>query len=206
MTNNNNVIIPVIKVVFAGTTSVGKSSLINTYFGQPFDEYIYSTLYADYRIKKLDVDNKTYRIRIDDTSGSERLRNMLRITIRYCKIIVLVFDMTKKNSFLELERILDLIFNEIGDKVSLVLIGNKSDCTDNFEIKEKEGIEFAKILNAPFYLSSAKENIEGFKQFFDDYLVDYIKKHRIELENNAQQRVIPLNNRNRNRRHGAYNC
>ena len=204
--NNNNIIRnPVIKVVFVGTNSVGKSSLINTYFDQPFDEYIYSTLYADYRIKKLSVENKTYTIRVHDTAGSDRLRNILRLTIRYSKIIVLVFDMTKKNSILELERILDIILDEMGTKFSLVLVGNKTDLYDKYEIKEKEAEELAKALKAPFILSSAKNNSEGFKRFFDNFLEDYIIQHREELEN-AGQRVLRLNNQNRNRRNRGFFC
>ena len=204
--NNNNIIRnPIIKVVFVGTNRVGKSSLINTYFDQPFDEYIYSTIYADYRIKKLNVEDKTYTIRIHDTAGSDRLRNILRLTIRYSKIIVLVFDMTKKNSILELERILDIILNEIGSKCSLVLVGNKSDLYDKYEIKDKEAEELAKVLKAPLVLSSAKNNSEGFKRFFDNFLEDYIIQHREELEN-AGQRVLRLNNQNRNRRNRGFFC
>ena len=112
--------------------------------------------------------------------------------------------MTNKKSFLELERLLDLTFEVLESKANIILVGNKSDLIDNFEIKEKEAIEFAKILNAPFYLASCKTNSNGLMEFLNNYFEKYIIEHKDEFEQ-LQQHIQPLI-RNRPRRRNRIVC
>ena len=202
--NNNVGRLFSLKVIVIGDHSTGKTSLVNAYLGNAFNPNVYSTYYADYFSKKVVIDGDTYNIKITDTPSGERYRNILRTYLRFTKIVILVFDMTKKRSFLELERLLDFILEVLESKANIVLVGNKSDLFDNFEIKEKEGIEFAKILNAPFYLASCKTNSNGLMEFLDNYFRKYITEHKDEFER-LQQHIQPLN-RNRRRRRNRNVC
>ena len=201
MNNNGNNIIRnyLIRTIVLGAYSVGKTSLINTYLGQEFNPDVYPTNYTDYYSKRLEFDGKTFNIKITDTPAGERYRNIIRTYLRYVRVIILVFDMTNKRSFLELEGILDLVHDTLENKATLILIGNKSDLSDNFKLREKEGIEFAKILNASFYLSSAKDNPNGIREFLDNCFKKYIEDNQNEFRDNGQN-IRPLNNNNLNRR------
>ena len=199
--NNNTNINAFINILLLGDTNVGKSSLFNTYQGDIFREDILNTWFPEKFSKKLIFEDKGYTIKIFDTPGSERLRNHIRIYLRFTKIIILVFDMTSKKSFLELDKILQAIQEDSNlNKYSYILIGNKADLIDRWEIKEKDGEKFAGIMNAKFFLSSAKCEPEKFKVFLDEYIEEYIKLHTEELEINRQQRAINLNRNERRRR------
>ena len=73
-------------------------------------------------------------------------------------IIVLVYDITNKTSFLDLQYWLDYILEKYGSNTFNVLIGNKSDLNNIKEIKESDGSKFAEIIKAKFAHVSAKTN------------------------------------------------
>ena len=204
MANNNIPRSTVIKAIFVGDYAVGKSSLINAYFGIEFNEWIYYNTSTDKFDTKIYVEDKSYKIIIYDSPGSQRYRRLMRFFLRNSRIIFLVFDMTNKQTFLELDNFLELIEEETGNlnKFTYVLIGNKADLKDRWEIKESDAQKFAEILKAKFFLSSAKNGANEFKIFMDEFFKDYIERHKNDLEQQAniinQQRAIDLNN-NRNR-------
>ena len=204
MNNNQNININ-IKVLFIGDYKVGKTSLINTYLGNEFDHNIYPSFLYDHYDKNIIKESKTYRFKIIDIPGSQRYRNMIRPNLRNTKIIVLVFDMTDKRTFLELDNILEIIYENLGNnKFNFILVGNKSDLIDEWQIKEQEGKKFAEILGGKFFLSSAKNGINEFREFLDAYFEEYIQMHKDELELN-QQRVNLVQQRRRRRRNtGCY--
>ena len=203
--NNNTIRFTAIKAAFVGDEETGKSSLVSTYFGQEFNEYIYRTIGSEKYDKRIDVEEKNYKIIIYDTPGRERFRNQIRFQLRIVKIIFLVFDMTKKKTFLALDDFLEYIqeYSDNIHKYTFVLIGNKADLHEQWEIKEKDAKKFAQILNAKFFLASAKDEPDKFKIFMDGFFEDYIKRHKDELEQiqaNQQQRLIGRPNPNRRRR------
>jgi len=209
--NNNNIRRNiVIKDSFIGDADIGKSWLVYAYFGLEDTEYIYSNIGTEKYEKKLDFEVKSYKIIIYDTPGMERFRYQIRFQLRMAKIIFLVFDMTKKKSFLALDDFLEYIQENTDNinKYTFVLIGNKADLKDQWEIKEKDANKFAQILNAKFFLASAKNDPDKFRKFMDEFFEEYIQKHKEELEQleaNQQQRVIghPNPNRRRRRNHCA---
>ena len=199
------------KAVTIGLDGVGKTSLINCYSGHEFEDNIYSTIASTCFLKTIKFENLDYSIRIWDTPGREAFIRLLRIFLKNAHIIILVFDMTKKESFLYLDKLLELVELEMDfNEVMFVLIGNKADLFENWEIKESDAKKFADILQAKFFLSSAKKNPELFREFLDKVFEDYIRIHkensginneRLGVPNPGRQRIINLNNR-RNRRHG----
>ena len=204
--NNNNIWRNiVIKAALIGDTEIGKSSLATTYVGIEYSEYIYPNIGTEKYEKKMDFEDKSYKIIIYDTPGRERFRNQIRFQLRIVKIIFLVFDMTKKKTFLALDDFLEYIqeYSDNIHKYTFVLIGNKADLPEQWEIKEKDAKKFAQILNAKFFLASAKDEPDKFKIFMDGFFEDYIKRHKDELEQiqaNQQQRLIGRPNPNRRRR------
>ena len=153
----------------------------------------------------MDFEDNSYKIIIYDTPGRERSRHLIKFNLRMVKIIFLVFDMTKKKTFLALDDFLEYIqeYSDNIHKYTFVLIGNKADLPEQWEIKEKDAKKFAQILNAKFFLASAKDEPDKFKIFMDGFFEDYIKIHKDELEQiqaNQQQRLIGRPNPNRRRR------
>ena len=163
-----------IKVVFIGESEVGKTSLINRYVTGDFSDYYYTTS-ASYSSKTIENEGTKYYFDIWDTSGYEKYRALTKFFIAEAKIIVLVYDITKKRSFLELDYWLDTILNILGPKVFLILVGNKSDLYENEEVREQDAKKFAQIIKAKFVLVSAKTDDLHWNDFFENALRDYIK-------------------------------
>ena len=209
--NNNDYTIRLksIRSVFLGLDGVGKTSILEKYLGIENIDDPYSTMLSNDYSKKIKFDDLDYTVRIIDTPGRERFINVLRVYIRNARIIFLVFDMTRKESFLHLDKLLEMISENINNnKVMFVLIGNKSDLLDKFEIKEKDAKKFAEILNAKFFLSSAKNSAISLKEFIDGVFQDYIKLYNERLDPDLIRREenINLERRNRRRRNARPLC
>ena len=204
--NNNDYTIRLksIRAVFLGLDGVGKTSILEKYLGIENIDEPYSTILSNDYSKKIKFDDLDYTVRIIDTPGRERFINVLRVYIRNARIIFLVFDMTRKESFLHLDRLLEMISENINNnKVMFVLIGNKADLLDKFEIKEKDAKKFAEILNAKFFLSSAKNSAISLNEFIDGVFQDYIKLYNERLDPDLIRREENINLERRNRRRNA---
>ena len=204
--NNNDYTIRLksIRAVFLGLDGVGKTSILEKYLGIENINDPYSTILSNDYSKKIKFDDLDYTVRIIDTPGRERFINVLRVYIRNARIIFLVFDMTRKESFLHLDRLLEMISENINNnKVMFVLIGNKADLLDKFEIKEKDAKKFAEILNAKFFLSSAKNSAISLNEFIDGVFQDYIKLYNERLDPDLIRREENINLERRNRRRNA---
>ena len=204
--NNNDYTIRLksIRAVFLGLDGVGKTSILEKYLGIENIDDPYSTILSNDYSKKIKFDDLDYTVRIIDTPGRERFINVLRVYIRNARIIFLVFDMTRKESFLHLDKLLEMISENINNnKVMFVLIGNKADLLDKFEIKEKDAKKFAEILNAKFFLSSAKNSAISLNEFIDGVFQDYIKLYNERLDPDLLRREENINLERRNRRRNA---
>ena len=161
-----------IKVLFLGESGVGKSSLIVRYFDDKFEENIIPTKTTSFLTKKINNGGKEYNFDIYDTPGAQNLRPLTKIFMKDVKIIALVYDITVKSSFLELQYWLDLILENYPNTF-LILVGNKHDLSTNRKIKESVGLKFAEIIKAEFTEISAKDNY-GWTNFLDNAFNDYI--------------------------------
>ena len=165
-----------IKVIFLGESGVGKTCLINRYcLGKMGDGN--ATMCASYNQKTIKVDEKNYKYVLWDTSGREQFRSLTKIFLNDSKIVVLVYDITDKNSFLNLQIWLDMVIERLGTDIYLILVGNKSDLYMNKKIKQAKGEEFAEIIKARFIMTSAKDDYLQFNNFLEDAIKVYIKNY-----------------------------
>ena len=165
------------KAIILGFSFVGKTSLIDSYYGFEFKEDVYNcTIGNNFYNKEIKFKDLTYSINIWDTPGCEMFIDLLKQFFKNTHIFILVFDMTNKKSFLYLDKLLEAIeLHTDINKAMFVLIGNKSDRYDKWEIKESDAKKFADIIHAKFFLSSVKNEPERFRQFLDGVFQDYIK-------------------------------
>ena len=161
-----------IKVIFLGESGVGKTCLIQKLISDDYKENN-STISATYYTKTIKYEGKDYKFNIWDTAGNEKFRNLTKLFLKDVQIFVLVYDITKKKTFLELQYWLDYILEQYGPNNFIILIGNKSDL-NNKEIKESKGAQFAEIIKAKFAQVSAKDSVD-FQQNFEYILMDYLR-------------------------------
>ena len=163
----------IIKVVFLGESYVGKTSLINSYINNKFDEQQMSTITGSFLEKTIKYKDKDYSFNLWDTPGREIFRSLNKIFLKDVNIIVLVYDITKKQSFLELQYWLDYILDYHPNSF-LILVGNKDDLYIKREIKKSDGEKFANVIHSAFTETSAKDSYR-WKDFLDNVFNNYLK-------------------------------
>ena len=155
-----------LKIILLGEGGVGKTNLINAYFGNNFVEERIATQKPNKSYDKVEIKDNICYIDIWDTMGQEEYRSTTNSFIKGSHIIIFVYDITNKKTFTELDYWVNKAKEEINtEKVIFGLAGNKIDLFDNSQVEKEEGEEYAKKILAYFCETSAKENPQGFKKF-----------------------------------------
>ena len=149
-----------IKIILLGETGVGKTNLINVFFGLKFEDQIDSTLASYCNEGKFNYNNESYNYAIWDTAGQEKFRAISKLFIRDAQIILIVYDITNRESFEHLNSWLIEIEKNGNKNVYKLLIGNKADLEDQRNIKKEEGQDFAYVNGMEFFETSAKTDYQ----------------------------------------------
>mmetsp|Transcript_63493 Transcript_63493/g.138292 ORF Transcript_63493/g.138292 Transcript_63493/m.138292 type:complete len:220 (-) Transcript_63493:57-716(-) len=144
------------KVVFLGDEAAGKTSLVRRYMYDSFDESIQATIGMDFQSKTVHLEDRTVRLQLWDTAGQERFRSLIPSYIRDAAAAVIVYDITKRSSFMATQKWIEDVRAERGDDAQVALVGNKSDLTSNREVPKEEGSQRAEELGVAFVETSAK--------------------------------------------------
>ena len=167
-----------IKVILIENSGVGKTNLINVSSGGNFNPLEKSTLASSFIIIKLNVENRQYNLQIWDTIGQEKLRALSKLFFKNSKIVIFVYDITKRESFLGLNDWHQEVKDIIGDDTIKGVVGNKIDLFTKEEVKDEEGEEYANTINALFRTTSAKTEPKGFTEFLQELINEYDKKSK----------------------------
>ena len=95
------------KIVLLGSNSVGKSQIVNCIINHEFAEEIEPTIGASFSSKRLEIDGKKIQLEIWDTAGSDRYKSLLPMYYRGAAIAIGVYDITNKESWIELTTLLE---------------------------------------------------------------------------------------------------
>eukprot|EP01132_Coremiostelium_polycephalum_P001467 gene1467-1850_t len=151
------------KIVVLGAGSVGKSAITIQYVNGEFIDHYDPTIEDMYR-KVVEMGKEHYILEIMDTAGTENFLVMRDLYIRNGQGFLLVYSITAKSTYYELEAIKDQICR-IKDKpiaqVPIVVIGNKCDLEKDRQVKSDEGEELVKKWGGQcdFMETSAKTNV-----------------------------------------------
>ena len=148
----------IFKVLLLGNSDVGKSSLLLRYVDSVWNDAFVPTIGVDFKVKTLTINEKKVKMQIWDTAGQERFRTVVSTYFRGAHGILLLYDVTNRDYFKNLESWLIEIEKNAKEKVLKILIGNKCDLTDDREIQSDEGKAFALRNGMEFMETSAKMN------------------------------------------------
>ena len=165
------------KVIFLGESNVGKTNLMRISVGKPFDSHSLSTWSVSYLPKSFTYNKKMYIFNLWDTIGQETYRSLTRIFFKNSIIVILVYDITSRKTFEELEYWYQQVKNELSNEFVLAIVGNKKDLFTEMKVTEDEGKKFAEEKGAKFKLSSAKDDPMDFTQFLEELLKESIEKN-----------------------------
>ena len=181
----------VFKLLLLGDSSVGKTSILLKYISNKFDESSISTMGVDYKDKIIDYNKFKIRLQIWDTSGEEKFRTITKNFYRNADGLLVVFDLTKKESFSHVQSWINEA-EENNDKLKIILIGNKLDLKDGRIVTIDVAKKFAEKNNLKYIETSAKDgtNINESFQTIIDLLFD--GKSSEEILNEFAKQDSPL--------------
>ncbi|KAF8063388.1 ras-domain-containing protein [Lyophyllum atratum] len=163
------------KLLLIGNSSVGKSSLLLRFSDEqwlPEDESS-ATIGVDFRVHKMEVKGKKVKLSIWDTAGQERFRTITSSYYRGAQGIILVYDVSNRESFDALPRWYSELETYVSSSVVKILVGNKVDKEFSRQVSTAEGEAFAKRMSSLFIEASAKTSVnvnEAFQEVVEQIL------------------------------------
>ncbi|XP_062451684.1 ras-related protein Rab-18-B-like isoform X2 [Rhea pennata] len=155
-----------LKLLLIGDSAVGKSSLLLRFTEGAFEPCQKPTIGVDFKVKKMVVDGHTVQLAIWDTAGQERFRTLTPSYYRGAQGVVLVYDVTRKDTFTGLESWLnELEMYTTRSNIVKMLVGNKTDKPDR-EVDRREGLQFARKRSLLFIVPYAWTQILIFFQIY----------------------------------------
>lgn len=144
------------KIVLVGESSVGKTGLIRRFTKDTFDTSTTATVGIELAHKTVHVRNKTVKAQLWDTGGQEKFRCITAPFYRGALGSIIVYDVTNRMTFQSLSYWVEEVQQKSQPGVSIVLVGNKSDITEQRQVSEEEGSKFAESMGLPLFETSAK--------------------------------------------------
>uniref|UniRef100_A0A914CS56 Uncharacterized protein n=1 Tax=Acrobeloides nanus TaxID=290746 RepID=A0A914CS56_9BILA len=150
------------KLLIIGDSGVGKSCLLLRFADDTFMESYISTIGVDFKIRTVEIQGKVVKLQIWDTAGQERFRTITSSYYRGAHGIVVVYDITDRESFNNVRQWLQEVDRYASENVSKLLVGNKSDMDNKREVPYNSAKEYADQLGMTFIEASAKsaKNVE----------------------------------------------
>ena len=174
-----------IKVVLTGSCATGKTSIINRLVFDNFQEAYESTEGGACGQKAFSYPEKTLSMDVWDTAGQEKFRSINKIFYKDATIAIFVYDITDDNSFEQIKNYWEKQVKMHGEpNVLYGIAGNKSDLYKNEKVKEKEAREYAKSIDAVFYLTSALVGT-NINELFNDLGLKYLQKKFYRFRKNS---------------------
>ena len=148
------------KILLLGDSSVGKTCFLMRYADNTFQEIHMSTIGLDYKLKNVQLDDgKIVKIQIWDTAGQDRFRSITKNYYKGAHGIILIYDVTSRKTYENIKNWVAQIKEEVSEKVTIILVGNKIDDEKNRKVTTEEGQNMAKECGLDFFETSAKSGI-----------------------------------------------
>ena len=148
-----------LKIVLIGESGVGKTSIISQFIDQIFQNDQQSTIGGTFSTKTIKCGNgKILKLEIWDTAGQERYRSVIKMFYKDANAAILVYDITNKFSFEELQKYwIEQVKESSPRNIILAIAANKSDLIEYEQVDEGAARQFAKENDALFAVTSAKQ-------------------------------------------------
>lgn len=116
------------KVIIAGSSGVGKSSLLLRFVDNIYSTNTLSTIGVDFKFKTIDLKGRKIKMQIWDTAGSENFRSIVSAYYRGADAVVLVYALDDRLGFQEIENYWIREVDKYRDpSCEIMVLANKAD-------------------------------------------------------------------------------
>jgi small GTP-binding protein len=171
----------ILKLIVLGDAAVGKTSLINRYIDQSFQEDYKPTLGVNILTKDLFIEefNFSTRLILWDLAAQDKYALSRALFFQGCSGALFVFDLTRPSTFSNITSVWHddfLKFSNNTEGNNYLLIGNKSDLEDSRMIPEEEGIELSKQLDSIEYIETSAKYGANVEDTFKKLVFHILRK------------------------------
>ena len=160
-----------IKIVLIGDSGVGKTNLIKRFITNTFNQNSKATLGVEFISKSYKIKDQIFKVEIWDTAGQERYKSITAVYYKGAKGALVVYDITSKNSFNNLDKWMTEIKDKTSKDIRLMIIGNKIDLKQFREVTSEEAVVKAKEFGIPLMETSAFD-ATNVKKAFNALLIE----------------------------------
>jgi len=146
------------KVVILGDSGVGKSNILSRITKDQFNQSSKSTIGVEFATKGFHTDGKYIKAQIWDTAGQEKFRAMTSAYYRGAVGALLVYDITRDETFQNLEVWYKELKEHADGELSVMMVGNKSDLVYIRDVPTEKAQKYAQDNNMAFMETSALDN------------------------------------------------
>lgn len=173
------------KIVLIGDSGVGKTNLLSRFIHEEFTLESKSTIGVEFATRSIFINNKCIKVQIWDTAGQERFKAITSAYYRGAHGVLLVYDITKRQSFFNTDKWYKEIEQHYEDEtISGVLVGNKSDLMYLRDVPSEEGENLAIKYSFSFIETSALDNTN-----VEDAFIELINNIRHKRKNVSMNNV-----------------
>jgi small GTP-binding protein len=151
-----------LKLLIVGGSGVGKTNFLNMFLNNKFNQNYFSSTGIDLQNKIMNIKNKKVRIQIWDTAGQEKYKSITKNLFLKVMGALVLYDITNEESFTKLKEWVELIKEECGRHIKILIIGNKSDLESQRAIDKEDAMKYANEEKVQYIECSSKtgENVE----------------------------------------------
>ena len=149
-----------------------------------------SSIGVDFKVKKIEIDDKLIKMQIWDTAGHEKFRTITTSYYKSAHAILILYDITEEASFEHIKNWMIEIDKFGKQGVMRILVGNKNDLEDQRQISKEQGEGKAKSFNMAFLETSALSG-ENLDKAFQMMVNEVYKKCHSELEGEGGSDIMP---------------
>jgi len=150
------------KIFLVGDSGVGKSNLLTRMCKNEFNLETKPTIGVEFATKNMSVGDKTIKAQVWDTAGQERFRAITSSFYKGAVGALLVYDITKENTFEHVEKWLTELLDYSEANIVVMLVGNKCDLKQLRAVSVEDAMKFAEKHKLAFLETSALDatNVE----------------------------------------------
>ena len=190
------------KTILVGNSGVGKTSIISRYLGK-FNPKEKTTIGASFTNKLEVVNDKKILFEIWDTAGQERYRSINNIFYQDAYICLLVYDITKKQTFDDIKEYwYKSVLDEATENIIFQIVGNKIDLISEEEVGRNEVKDYCDKIGVDVSFISAKEENSTYVDILFNQLAEkfissekYKELEKLFLKNQPKKLKIDNDNK-----------
>ena len=185
-----------LKFVILGEGRVDKTSILNRYFTNKFNETEKSTINSAFYEKKVIYKNKEYILKFWDTAGQEQFNAINNMYYQNCVGALIVYDVAISETFEKAKSWLQTLYEVVGKDITVVITGNKFDKANKELIDEYKIYvdNYCKQENIKHFYVSSKTGF-NLEETFNSLINSTLKKvsqYKIEKINKGRGRKLEI--------------